>query len=685
MRLKVLLAVSVAALLVSCKPSEAPPTPAPAASMTPAKAALGEFGIDLAQVDTSVKPGDDFFRYVNGKWLASFKMPADKSSFGSFDRLGDQAEADVHGILDDLQKTPPPAGGTPAKVADLYASWMDEAAVEARGVEPLKPYLARVAAAATKADIVKLMADPDLVAPVSLAIEADPDDPTKYAVWIGQGGLGMPNRDYYLKKGATFDKYRAAYKDYATKVFTLLGDPKPADSAAKLIALETKIANVQWAPERTRNVKEDINPMDVAKFQALAPAIDWKVVLTGYSVGDIKRIVVGEPSALTETAKLIANEPIDAWKTYLTFGTARSASQYLTKAFDDARFEFYGKTLQGMETKRERWKRGIALVNSRIGEGAGEIYVQKYFPPENKAKMDALVTNLLAALRTRIEKLDWMDEPTRAEALKKLGTFEPRVGYPKTFRDYSALQIDRGKLFENILAAQHFDWARQVKRLGGKVDRNEWGMVPQEVNAYYHPLMNQITFPAAILQPPFFDPNADPAVNYGAIGAIIGHEIGHGFDDQGREFDETGKIRNWWSKDTSAKFVKATKMLGAQYDKYCPVADACVKGALTMGENIDLGGIQMAYTAYHLSLGGKDAPVIDNLTGDQRFFMAYAQAWKEMLRDDFVRQQVMTDPHSPGQYRANGVVRNVDAWYEAFGVKEGDKLYLKPEERVHIW
>jgi endothelin-converting enzyme/putative endopeptidase len=676
-------AVAATAVLAGCsKPAETTTTAAPAAP----KVAYGSFGVDTAQMDTSVKPGDDFFKYVNGKWLASFKMPADKSSFGSFDKLVDNSENDVHSVLDGLAKTPQAPGSTPQKVADLYASWMDEAGIEKRGIEPLKPYLDRVAAVKTKADLMKLIGSVDFASPAAVTIDPDPGDPTKYAVWIGQAGLGMPNRDYYLKQGATFDKYRAAYLAYVTRIFELTGDPKPAASATQVIALEKKLAEVQWAPERQRNVKEAINPMDLPALQKLAPAIDWKAFLAGYGIEGVNRVIVGEKSALTDGMKLVDTQPLDAWKKYLAFHIASSNARDLPKAFDDARFDFYSKALQGVEQQRERWKRGVNLIDGEIGEGAGEIYVQKFFPPENKAKMDALVSNLLAALKVRIDKNEWMDDATRAEALKKLSTFEPRIGYPVKFRDYSKLTIEPGKLFENVVAGEHFDWNRKVSRLNDKVDRSEWDMVPQEVNAYYNPLMNQITFPAAILQPPFFDPAADPAVNYGAIGAIIGHEIGHGFDDQGKEFDETGKIRNWWTKDTDAKFKMSTTALGAQYDAYCPVADACVKGQLTMGENIgDLGGLQMAYTAYHLSLGDKPAPTIDGFTGDQRFFIAYAQAWQELLRDDWVRQQVMTDPHSPGQYRANGVVRNIDAWYDAFGVKEADKMYLPPDKRVHIW
>jgi putative endopeptidase len=378
--------------------------------------------------------------------------------------------------------------------------------------------------------------------------------------------------------------------------------------------------------------------------------------------------------------------PLADWKAYMVFHFVNSYASDLPKAFDDANFEFYSKALRGVEKQRERWKRGVQLLDNSIGEGLGEVYVKKHFPAETKAKMDELVKNLRAALAERLKQNTWMDEATKAEAQKKLDAFEPRIGYPDKWRDYSALVVEPGKHFENARAARVFEWNRIVKRIKEPVDRSEWYMTPQTVDAYYDSLKNQITFPAGILQPPFFDPNADPAVNYGAIGAIIGHEIGHGFDDQGREFDGSGKVRNWWTAETNAKFVEATKKLGAQYEAYCPLEGACVNGRLTMGENIgDLGGLEMAYTAYRLSLGGKEAPVLDGFTGDQRFFLSYAQAWRGKTRDDALRAQILTDPHSPRYARGSFPERNMDSWYEAFGVKEGDKLYLKPEERVKIW
>jgi len=680
MRLSLLLAVSAFALLSAC--GEKPATPVVEAP----KAVLGAFGIDTTAMDTTVKPGDDFYKYVNGTWVSTFKMPADKARYGAFDSLRDKSETDVKTLLDELSKTPPAAGSVQQKVVDLYNSWMDEAALETRGLDPLKADLAAINAAATKADIVKLMGNFDYASPVGLYIMPDPKDTTKYTVAVTQAGLGMPNRDYYFNKGEKFDGYRAAYKTYVTKVFELLGDTTPAKSADAVIALETKLANVHWTPEKQRDVQATNNPVDRAGLKKMIPSIDWDVYLAGQGLGDQQTFVVNEKSALIDGAKLVDAQPVDSWKKYLAFHLASDYAANLPKAFDDASFEFYSKTLRGVEVKRDRWKRGIGLLDGAIGEGVGELYVAKFFPPENKAKMDALVANLKTAMGERLKTLAWMDEPTRAEAQKKLATFDPRVGYPVKWRDYSALKIEPGKLFENNRAARKFETDRQIAQLKGPVDRTEWGMNPQTVNAYYNPLMNQITFPAAILQPPFFDPNADPAVNYGAIGAVIGHEMGHGFDDQGREFDETGKIRNWWTPETNKKFLEQTAKFAAQYDAFCPLEGTCVNGRFTMGENLgDLGGLEMAYTAYKLSLNGAEAPVIDGFTGDQRFFMAHAQVWRAIQRDDALRNQVLTDPHSPAAARGSIPERNIDAWYDAFGVKEGDKAYLPPEQRVKIW
>jgi len=672
----------VAAALLACA-QESAPTPIPAA---PAKPAFGTFGVDLTQMDTSVKPGDDFYRYVNGKWLDTTEIPPDKSSYGTLTTVFEKTELNLRAIVDELAAGKPAPGSIDQKVADIYASWMDEAGIEARGIDPLKPYLAEIAAAKSKADLVKLMGTIDYPAPFSMYVDADSADPTRYTVWVGQAGLGMPNRDYYLNKGPRFDAYRTAYLNYVTRILELIGDSNPAASAKRVIALENKIAKVAWAEERRRNVSEAINPMNLAALKKYVPSIDWDVVLAASGLSEATDFVVNETTAIRDGAKLIDTVPVDDWKVYMTFHLVDSYSTDLPKAFDVAQFEFRGKALRGVPQQRDRWKRGMTVLDNEIGEGLGQIYVRKHFVPETKAKMDELVANLLAATKQRLEGLAWMDDATRAEALKKLATFEPRIGYPDKWRDYSALIVERGKHFENTRNARIFEWERRAKRLKEPVDRTEWDMTPQTLDAYYNPLKNQITFPAGILQPPMFDPNADPAVNYGAIGAVIGHEIGHGFDDQGREFDAAGKVRNWWTPETNAKFVAATKNLAALYHTYCPLEGACINGELTMGENIgDVGGLEMAYTAYKLSLKGQPAPVLDGFTGDQRFFLSFARIWQSKMRDDMLRQLLLTNPHSPAGARGTYPERNMDAWYAAFDVKEGEKMYLKPEERVHIW
>jgi endothelin-converting enzyme/putative endopeptidase len=687
MKQRLLLVAAAAAFGTACsdEAAVAPAPPAPTAAEAP-KPAIGTFGIDTSAMDTSVKPGDDFYRYVNGNWVSTFQMPPDKARYGVFDALRDKSETDVRTLLDELTATPAPAGSVRQKVADLFRSWMDEAAIEARGLEPLQADLRAIAAARTKRDIVALLGNIDYSGPIGMYISPDPADTTRYVVNVTQSGLGMPVRDYYLNEGAKFDSYRAAYKTYVTKIFELLGDEAPAASADAVVALETELATVHWSPERRRDVQATNNPVDRAGLAAMIPAIEWDVLLPVSGLGDVQHFVVNETTALRDGAALLDKHPVEVWQKYLAFHLATDYASNLPKAFDDANFDFYRRALAGVEVQRDRWKRGVQLLDGLIGEGVGELYVAKYFPPDYKAQMDELVANLRAAMGQRLMTLSWMDEATRAEAQKKLATFDPRVGYPVKWRDYSAYAVEPDKLFENVRNGRKFEWDRQVARLDEPVDREEWEMNPQTVNAYYNPLVNQITFPAAILQPPFFDPYADPAVNYGAIGAVIGHEMGHGYDDQGREFDETGRIRNWWTPETNERFMAATAKFAAQYNAFCPLEGACVNGNFTMGENIgDLGGLEMAYTAYKLSLGGREAPVIDGFTGDQRFFMAHAQVWRAIQRDDALRSQLMTDPHAPAAARGSIPERNMDAWYAAFDVKEGDRQYLPPEERVRIW
>ena len=677
MRSSFLLAASVVALL---------PFAAAATAISP-KATLGTFGIDTSQMDRSIKPGDDFYRYVNGKWLATTTIPADKSRYGSFDVLRDKSETDLHVLLSELIESPP-TDPTLKKVVNLYLSWMDEAAIEKRGITPLQPDLDRIAAAKNKTDLMRLIGSPQMSAPFGFGIQPDPADTSRYKVFIGQAGLGM-GRDYYINEGAEYDTFRSAYQNYIATLLRLTGDTDSRNSAKAVFALEMSLAQVQWTPARQRDVQATYNPMSRGELMQLAPNVDWPVVFEASGLGDAQHVVVGETSAISDGAALLDSVPLDTWKQYLTFHRASDTASLLPKDFDDANFDFNSRTMRGVQEQRDRWKRGVTLVDNNLGEGLGKAYVEKHFPPEHKAQMEQLVNNLLAALKARIDTLDWMDNATRVEALKKLATFDPRIGYPSTWRDYSRLAVEPGTLFENVQNADRFEWERRVSRLNQPVDRNEWHMTPPTVNAYYSPLMNQITFPAAILQPPFFDGKADPAVNYGGIGAVIGHEIGHGFDDQGRQFDENGRIRNWWTPATVKRFTAATKQLSEQYSAYCPIPGddkTCVNGALTLGENIgDLGGMQMAYTAYRLSLQGREAPVIEGFTGDQRFFMAWAQVWRGKSRDDALLNLLLTNPHAPQMVRGQNPQRNIDEWYEAFSVTKDDAMYLPPESRVRIW
>ena len=538
-----------------------------------------------------------------------------------------------------------------------------------------------------KAALQTLFASVGYASPVELGQLPNPSDPTRYVAAASQGGLGMGGRDYYLLEGAKYDGFRKAYRDYVIQMQTLAGIPDAATKADAIIALETAMAKEQWSPERQRNLMEMFKPMDRAGMKALAPQFDWDLMLKTAGLDSIPTVIMATSTALTANGKLLDSVPLQTWKDWVAFRFVSDHAQFLPKAFDDASFAFYGKTLRDQPTQRDRWKRGVALVNGALGEAVGQIYVARYFPPESEAKMGELIGDLRGALGERLTANSWMDAKTKAAALAKLDKFDPRIGHPVKYIDYASLKIDRGDLLGNAMRSGDFQHQLDLDRLTKPVDRSLWDMTPQTVNAYYNPLSNQITFPAAILQPPFFDPKADAAVNYGAIGAVIGHEIGHGFDDQGSLFDGTGKISNWWTPESKKAFTARTAVLGKQYDGYEPIPGTHIKGSLTMGENIgDLGGVEMAYAAYqrYQAKHGK-APVIGGLTGDQRFFLAWAQVWQEKDREGALRQQLLTNAHSPAFFRVNGVVRNVDAWYTAFNVKPGDKLYLAPADRVHIW
>ena len=647
----------------------------------------GSWGVDLAARDTTVKPGDDFWTHANGAWDKRTPIAADRASAGVGVVLVDQAELQVRAILDDAAKNPAAVGAGAQQLGDLYASYMDTAAIERAGTAPLKPYFAKIDAANDKTKLQVLFASPGYASPVEIGQLPNPSDPTQYVPAASQGGLGMGGRDYYLLEGAKYDGYRKAYRAYVERVLTLAGLADAPARADRIIALETAMAKVHWSPVQQRDLLAMIKPMDAAGRAKLAPEFDWPLMLKTAGYERFPTVIMATSTALTEMGKLYAATPVSTWQDWVKFLFVRSNASFLPKAIDDATFDFYGRTLSGQEAQRDRWKRGIGFVNGVLGEQVGQVYVKRHYPAESNAKMAELIADLRAAYGERIAASKWMDEPTRTKALAKLAAFDPRIGHPVKWIDYSSLKIVRGDPLGNAMRAGEFGQELQLSRLGKPVDRQLWDMTPQTVNAYYNPLANQITFPAAILQPPMFDPKADAAVNYGAIGAVIGHEMGHGFDDQGSRFGPTGKFENWWTPAASAAFKERTKVLVGQFDQYEPIPGTKVKGELTLGENIgDLGGLEAAYAAYqkYQAKHGK-APVIGGLTGDQRFFLAYAQAWRSKLREGAARNQLLTDPHSPAYYRVNGIVRNVDAWYTAFNVKPGDKLYLAPEQRVKIW
>ena len=650
------------------------------------KAAIGDFGLDLSAGNPSIKPGDDFFAYASGHWYNSFEIPPDRSSFGPFNQLDELSKQRVREIIEQAAASHPAPGTPSQKIGDYYAAYMDQAAIEANGLTPVQGDLKRISAANTKADIAKLFGMPGFASLFDLDLPPDLKNPDRYSVVISQSRLGLPDRDYYLGDDPKLKEFREKYVAYVGQMLTLGGVAEASARAADIMAFETAAAKVQWPNEKRRDVDAVYNPRTKQELLAYAPGFPWQAFLEASSVGGRQELVLSELTAIRDMADLFKRTPLPTLKAFLTFHYLSDHAPYLPKRFDEARFAFYGTTLRGQPQQRERWKRAVDEVNGALGEQVGQVYVARYFPPESKAKMQELVANLRASLSERIDSLDWMTPETKSRAHEKLATFTPKIGYPDVWKDYSALQIRRDDLIGNVRRAAEWHWQYQVARLDKPVDRNEWQMTPQEINAYYNPLNNEIVFPAAILQPPFFDPSADAAVNYGAIGAVIGHEIGHGFDDQGRKFGPDGSLRDWWTqKDADVFKARVTRLIN-QFSSFEALPGLHLNGANTIGENIgDLGGLNMAYHAYQIYLKGKPAPVIDGLTGDQRFFLSWAQVWRAKYRDGALREQVMSDPHSPSYFRVNGPLPNIDAWYTAFDVHPGDKLYIKPEDRVSIW
>ena len=691
MTLKKILVPSLMALaFVACSGGDAPTETQKSETtvVVTSKAQLGTFGIELQNMDESVKAGDDFFRHVNGKWLEKTVIPADKSRYGSFGKLADLSEERVKKIIEEAASETAPAGSDKQKVGDFYKAFMDVDAIEAAGLSVAQPDLDKISAAKSHADIFALMSDPALGLPTIAApfVSVDLQDVDNYIVYITQSGLGLPNRDYYFDDS---EKGQAIQNGYSELLATMLGVTGADDSkqrANKVVAFERQVAEHHWTPTKRRDRDLTYNKMTKAELETYAPDLPLDTMLKTSGIGDQTVFVIREKDAIKMSAAVMAKTDVAVLKDYLTARYIMSKSAYLPKEIGDASFEFFGKTLRGTQEERARWKRAVSQIDGNMGEIVGKVYVAQHFPESSKAQMLDLIENLRASFKDGIDNLEWMDDVTKVQAQDKLAKFNPKIGYPDVWTDYSDLKVDRNDLLGTVKSAAIWGWNDNISKLGQPIDRDEWGMNPQRVNAYYRADLNEIVFPAAILQPPFFDPNADAAVNYGGIGAVIGHEMGHGFDDQGRKTDGDGVKRDWWSEEDAEKYTARAEALAAQYSEFEPLPGEKLNGKLGLGENIgDLTGVTMAYDAYKRSLGGKPAPVIDGLTGDQRFFMAWAQVWAIKRRDAALSTQIKNGPHSPGEFRTNGIVRNFDPWYEAFDVKPGDALYLAPEDRVKIW
>jgi putative endopeptidase len=697
-----------AALLAALPASAASPEPAPAPAASP-QMTFGTWGIDLTQLDPQIRPGDDFFDYVNAKWIAANPIPPEHSRYGAFTMLSEKSQKDIRALIDELRATPPPPGSLDARLVVAYESYLDQKAIDAAGLAPARPYLNAIRSAKTVKDISALFGQPGYPSPFDVGVMVDDKQPDRYIVGAGVGGLGLPDRDYYLKTDEKSRALQAKYRDYLAFMLGKAGYVNPAASAQAVYDLEYRFAELGWDRTTERNRDLTYNKVSQGDLIKLAGGFPLAPMLQASGLTGVKEFVVwqlppdpAKAKALglgaEDTAKiggglpamlqLLASTPVVTIQAWMASHFLSANADVLPADLDNARFEFYGKLLQGQEEQRPRWKRAIDTVEGELGEALGEAYVERHFPPASKAMMLDLIGNIRKALAESLAENGWMSAATKAEAQAKLDQFTAKIGYPDKFKQYEGLDIEQGKPLENSIAAAKWAWQDDLRKLGGPIDRTEWYMLPQTVNAYYDPSKNEIVFPAAILQPPFFDAHADPAVNYGAIGAVIGHEIGHGFDDQGAKSDGTGLMRDWWTQKDLAAFTALGDRLAKQYDAFCPLDNGktCVNGRFTLGENMgDLGGLSLAYRAYRMSLGGKEAPVIDGLTGDQRFFLSWAQVWRSSDREGTLRQRLLTDPHSPERYRVNGIVRNMDAWYKAFNVTPDSKLYLPPEQRVHIW
>ncbi len=662
-----------------------------ASAGAPATPELGSFGIDLSHQDPSVRPGDDFFRYTNGKWLDTFELPASRSNYGSFTVLSDRSDQRVRTIIDDLPSMEPAAGSIEQKISDYYLSYMDVETLNELGISPLEQGLSALSETDTREELIAAFgrAQIDNTASVfGFYVGADRSDPDRHQLNLSIGGLGLPDRDYYLEDTEEFLSVREEYIAHITRIFDFVNIENSAEQAEAILALETQVAEHTWPRSQRRNRDLTYNPMSYEDFKAEYSGLDWDAYFTAAGIADLTDLNVFYPSAMLPIIDLVNTLPVEDWRSYMTYRFIVDSANVLSEELDREAFHFYSTILNGVPEQRERWERGVLRVGSLagLGEALGQVYVERHFPESAKQQMEELVENLREALRQSITQNNWMGEETKAEAYRKLESFRPKIAYPDKWKDFSDLEMRHDDLFGNVQRLREFNYADEISRLGKPTDRDEWGMTPQTVNAYYNSSFNEIVFPAGILQPPFFDPAADMAVNYGGIGAVIGHEMGHGFDDQGSKSDWAGVQRNWWTDDDRSRFEEQANALAEQYSRFQPVPGYFIDGRFTLGENIgDVGGLSLAYRAYKMALNGEEAPVIDGLTGDQRFFMAWAQVWQRKYRQDALIQRLTTDPHSPSQFRVNGVVRNFDEWYEAFDVQPEDELYLPPEQRIRIW
>lgn len=696
MRTTLILALSASLITTACSDSSGPETPivetvAPNIATEPAKASIGDWGVDLSAGDLSIKPGDDFFRFANGSWLATTEIPADRTSTGVALAIHERAQERVKGIIEELAASSGNPGSNEQKVGDYYASWMYTDRLNALGIAPLQDDLDRISAIDNNAALAGEFGQLHYISgtsPITQGLGIDPKNPDRYNINIGLGGLGLPERDYYLDESERFVSIRKQYLAHIAQMLAFAGLKNTQDLAADILALETRIAGHQWQRADRRDRDKTYNPMAVTELQSVHPDFDWQAYLDAGNMSSLAEVNINHPDTLTPLIEMINTIDLDTWKVYLSYHLISNNASVLSQEIDRANFDFWGKIINGSEQQLDRWKRGVSRVASKtgLGEALGQIYVERYFPENSKAKMMELVENLRKAYGERIEALDWMSNDTKQEALAKLAAFNAKIGYPEKWMDLNDITIDKNDLFGNSRRVRKFFEDYDANRLGKKTDRDEWFMMPQTVNAYYLSNFNEIVFPAAILEPPYFDANADDAVNYGAIGSIIGHEMGHGFDDQGSKSDANGVKRNWWTEDDKAAFQARIEKLGEQFNQYEAVPGHFVDGEFTMGENIgDLGGIQVALRAYEISQQDKETPTLDGYTGVQRFFLAYGQSWRTLVREETELNRLKSDPHSPAEFRVNGIVRNVDAWYEAFGVSAEDALYLPVKERVSIW